>query len=52
MHYVYISEDSIVVEHKAIAEFATREEAIKAMSMYDTLVEKYEAEDKSRRTAR
>ena len=52
MHYVYISEDSIVVEHKAIAEFATRGEAIKAIPMWEALVEKYEAEDKSRRTAR
>lgn len=51
VHYDYISEDSIVIEHKAIAEFDTQEEAIKAMSMYDALVEKYEAEDKSRRTA-
>ena len=52
MHYVYISEDSIVVEHKAIAEFTTREEAIKAIPMWEALAEKYEAEDKSRRTAR
>ena len=51
MHYVYISEDSIVVEHKAIAEFTTREEAVKAIPMWEALAEKYEAEDKSRRTA-
>ena len=51
MHYVYISEDSIVVEHKAIAEFATREEAVKVIPMWEALAEKYEAEDKSRRTA-
>ena len=49
MHYLYISEDSIVVEHKAIAEFATREEAIKAISAWEALAEKYEAEEKSRR---
>ena len=49
MHYDYISEVSVVIEHKAIAEFSTEEDARKALSMWEAFAEKYEAEEKSRR---